>query len=52
MVFVKKSKFLSSVVFGGKSSQKRQFLDILDRTECFFDQTSEIVKKVKKIEMF
>ena len=38
MVFVKKSNFLP-YVFLGKSRQKTSFLDILDRKECFLDQS-------------
>ena len=41
-----------SIVFFSKSSQKRSFLDILEWTERFLDQKSEVYKKVQKTEIF
>ena len=44
--------FIYQLCLLGKSSQKRSFLDFLDRKERFLDQKSEVLIKVQIIEVF
>ena len=51
MVFVKKTTFFSYVFFS-KETQKETFIDILNKKEPFLALKSEVLKTVKKIEIF
>ena len=50
--FLSKNRNFYHVCLLGKSSQTTSFLDILDRKECFLDQTKWPFKKVQRIKFF
>ena len=43
--------FVMGIVFGQIMSEK-PFFDILDKKECFLDQTSKVLKQSQKLKFF
>ena len=51
MVFVENWNFFFILLFLVQSSQKRWFIDILDRKEWFFDRKLNVSKSAKKLDI-